>query len=169
MSRPARHADPTRRIGIAILTVSDTRGPESDESGALVQSLAEAAGHRIHARSVVPDDPQAVRERIEGWLSDEECEAILVTGGTGISARDRTCEAVGALLDLRLDGYGEIFRTLSFREIGAKAMLSRAIAGVARRRLLFTMPGSPGAVRLAMESLILPVIGHAVSEANRPT
>lgn len=169
MTGHSRETDLPRSIGVAILTVSDTRAPGTDSGGALARSLAEGAGHRVIGSRIVPDEPDAVRGAIEAWLEDTGCEAILVTGGTGISGRDRTCETVAALIDRRLDGYGEIFRSLSFQQIGARAMLSRAIGGVARNRPVFTMPGSPAAVRLAMEALILPALAHTVAEATRTT
>lgn len=168
MSHP-HHGNSPRGVRVAVLTVSDSRTRDTDESGPLVRALAEAAGHSVIASRIVADAPDAVRTAIEDWLGDVRCEAILITGGTGISARDRTYESVVALLDRRIDGYGELFRSLSFQDIGARAMISRAVGGVARGRPLFTMPGSPAAVRLAMESLILPALGHVVSEATRPT
>jgi len=156
-----------RALGCAVLTISDTRTAETDESGRLTRDLLERAGHRIVHSSIVPDDPARVVVEVSALLLREEVEAVLMNGGTGISPRDRTHDAVSALLESRLDGFGEIFRALSYKEIGAAAMLSRALAGLARGRVLFSMPGSPAAVRLALEKLILPELGHILSEARK--
>jgi len=154
-------------VGLAILTVSDTRTIDTDESGTLIRDLAEKAGHVVHEREIVPDDPARIRETLTALLATRAVQAILVTGGTGISGRDRTHQAIAPLLDAVLPGYGEIFRQLSYQEIGAAAMLSRAVAGVASGKPVFSMPGSARGVRLAMEKLILPEIGHVVAEATR--
>ncbi|HET9481370.1 MAG TPA: molybdenum cofactor biosynthesis protein B [Candidatus Polarisedimenticolia bacterium] len=162
-----REAAP-RSIRVAVLTVSDTRTPDTDESGALIRDLSVGAGHRVVRYEVIPDGTErltlAVREAL-----DAGAEAVLVNGGTGLSGRDRSYEAIASLLDRRIDGFGELFRWLSFRSIGAAAMLSRAVAGLVDGRPVFSMPGSPAAVRLAMEELILPELGHVVNEARRAT
>jgi len=158
-----------RSVRAGILTVSDTRTLADDESGALIRDLAVGAGHQIVEHAVLPDDPDAVRSLLLRWAGDGRFEAFLVCGGTGISGRDRTFEAISGILDRRLDGFGELFRSLSFQQIGAAAMLSRAVAGIISGRPLFSMPGSVGAVRLAMEQLILPELAHVVSEASRKT
>jgi len=158
-----------RAVRLGILTVSDTRTPADDESGALIRDLAVAAGHAVVEHRVLPDEADPVRALLRAWASDDRFEAILVCGGTGISGRDTTFEAVSAILDRRLDGFGELFRALSFQQIGPAAMLSRAVAGILAGRPVFSMPGSPNAVRLAMERLILPELGHVVSEATRRT
>lgn len=165
---PAEHrATAPPQIGCAVLTVSDTRTMADDRGGAeLVQQL-EQAGHTIVDRAIVPDEPTALLAQLKPWLKNDEIAAILLTGGTGISSRDQTCETITGLLTKLLPGYGELFRMLSYQEIGAAAMLSRAVGGVAGRTLLLTMPGSPKAVRLAMEKLIVPEIGHLVREAQR--
>lgn len=160
-------ASAPRRVACAVLTISDTRTPETDESGRLARELLEKAGHRVVHAAILPDEPERVSEALAALLMRSDVEAVLVNGGTGISPRDRTHEAVTALLDRRLDGFGELFRALSYAEIGAAAMLSRAAAGTARGRVLFSMPGSPAAVRLALEKLILPELGHAVGEARK--
>ena len=126
-----------------------------------------AAGHNVLLRQIVPDDPQQIRQLLLELRDRPDLDAILLTGGTGIASRDQTFETVDALLDKRLPGYGELFRMLSFQQIGPAAMLSRAIGGLLGRKILLTMPGSPAAVRLAMERLILPELGHLVREANR--
>jgi len=158
-----------RAIRVGILTVSDTRSVEDDESGALIRDLALGAGHTVVEHRVLPDDADAVRSLLLGWAGDGRFEALLVCGGTGISGRDTTFEAISAILDRRLDGFGELFRALSFQQIGSAAMLSRAVGGIVAGRPIFSMPGSPSAVRLAMEKLILPELGHVVSEAGRKT
>ena len=150
-----------------LLTVSDTRRPDDDASGAAMRELVEAAGHRVHAAAIVPDEPDRVRETVRAWADEPGCDVIVTSGGTGLSARDRTVEALVASFDARIEGFGELFRMLSFQEIGAAAMLSRADAGVVGRALVFLLPGSPAAVRLAMERLILPELAHAVGQLHR--
>jgi molybdopterin adenylyltransferase len=160
------HSAP-RTARVWVLTVSDTRTEADDESGRLCRSLAESAGHQIVGHAILPDDPALVRNRCHALVESGEVDAILVNGGTGIAPRDTTYEAVAGLLAKRLDGFGEIFRVLSFQEIGSKAMASRAVAGLAGRTLLFAMPGSTKAVRLAMEKLIAPELGHLVGEMRK--
>ncbi|HXV76020.1 MAG TPA: MogA/MoaB family molybdenum cofactor biosynthesis protein [Candidatus Polarisedimenticolaceae bacterium] len=158
---------PSIRASVALLTVSDTRTVDTDRSGQLAKRLLEEAGHRSFDYRIVPDEPERVREQIERWLGQDACDAVVVNGGTGIAARDRTYEAVVALLDQRLPGFGELFRALSFVEIGSGAMLSRAVAGVARGRPLFSLPGSPAAVELALRRLIVPELGHLLGELRK--
>lgn len=163
-----RRAARSEEVRCAVVTVSDTRTEEDDRSGKLMQRRLEDAGHEVARYEIVPDDPDRI-----GALLDEIAEegsgvdAALLSGGTGISARDGTYEAVSAKLDKELRGFGELFRVLSHEEIGSAAMLSRATAGVCRERLVFSMPGSTGAVRLAMDKLILPEIEHLVWEVRR--
>ena len=154
-------------IRCAVITVSDTRTPDTDTGGQTVIELLETAGHVVGAREIIPDEPAAMRELLERYRHAPELDAILMTGGTGISRRDQTYETVAELITQPLPGYGELFRMLSFAEIGAAAMLSRATGGLIGRTLLLTMPGSPAAVRLAMTKLILPELGHLVREARR--
>jgi molybdenum cofactor biosynthesis protein B len=148
-----------------IITVSDTRSPNDDRGGPLIRELLEAQGHQINGTLIVRDEKreieEAVRAALEGVLSSE---AIILTGGTGIGERDVTPEAIQPLLTKHLPGFGEVFRVLSYQEIGAATMLSRAFAGVIGRTLIFALPGSPNAVRLAMEKLVVPEIGHLVRE-----
>jgi molybdopterin adenylyltransferase len=158
-----------RSLSVAVITVSDTRTPDTDESGRLIGDLCRAAGHSVALWSVVKDDPDRVRSVVASALERDDVNAVLVDGGTGLSARDRTFEAIAGMLDKRIDGFGELFRALSYAEIGPAAMLSRAVAGLVRRKPVFSMPGSPQAVRLAMEKLILPELGHVVAEAGRIT
>jgi molybdenum cofactor biosynthesis protein B len=153
-----------------VLTVSDTRTLETDKGGALIAELLENAGHFVVERKIVPDDPDAiesaVRTALEGIALEraEEIEAIIVTGGSGVGPRDVTPEALRPLLTKELPGFGEIFRMLSWHEVGAASMLSRAFAGVIERTALFVLPGSTNAVRLAMEKLIAPELGHLLRE-----
>jgi len=154
-------------VGCAVLTVSDTRTVADDRSGATIVDLLSAAGHRIEAREVVRDEPASIEAAVRKLAADERIDAVLVTGGTGIAARDQTPDAICGLLTKELPGYGELFRMLSFQEIGAAAMLSRAVGGLVDRTLVLLMPGSTAAVRLAMEQLILPELGHLVAHAKR--
>jgi len=147
----------------AVVTVSDTRTLDTDASGRAIIELLERAGHRVAERTIVPDDPEKISRVLGHWL-DAEIEAVILTGGTGIAPRDGTVEVVRRVLDVELPGFGEIFRHLSWEQIGAAAFLSRALAGVARGKAVFSLPGSTTAVRLAMESLILPELSHIVSQ-----
>jgi molybdenum cofactor biosynthesis protein B len=161
------HARDGRSAGIGLLTVSDTRTTATDRSGAVARRLFEAAGHRVVVDRILPDEPDRVAELVHEWLGREDCDIVLVSGGTGISARDRTYEAVTRLLDQRLDGFGELFRMLSWQEIGSAAMLSRAVGGIARGKPLFAVPGAPAAVELALARLVLPAIAHLLSELDK--
>ncbi|WP_456424614.1 MogA/MoaB family molybdenum cofactor biosynthesis protein [Rhodocaloribacter sp.] len=152
-------------VRCAVLTVSDTRTEATDKSGALMQSRLVEAGHEVVAYRILPDEPERITALLDAWT--DRAEAILINGGTGISRRDTTYEAVAARLEKTLPGFGELFRMLSFEEIGAGAMLSRAIAGVYRDTLIFSTPGSTGAVRLALDRLILPELNHLVWEIVR--
>lgn len=164
----AQHrADAPQSVGCAVITLSDTRTLETDRGGATIVELLEAAGHRVASREIIPDEPAALRGLIERLVGDESVDAVLLTGGTGISRRDQTYETVSGLLTRVLPGYGELLRMLSFDQVGAAAMLSRAVGGLAGSTVVLTMPGSPAAVRLAMERLILPELGHLVREARR--
>jgi len=145
-----------------VLTVSDTRTPETDTSGAKAKELLEAGGHRVTTYAILPDEPARIRAWIEARLAEPAIQAVIVNGGTGLAPRDTTYEAVVGLLEKRLDGFGELFRMLSFQEIGAAAMLSRAVAGVARGRVLVSVPGSTAAVELALSKLVVPELGHMV-------
>ena len=156
-----------RAVSVAVLTVSDTRTEATDQSGALIRTLCAGAGHPVTQYRLTPDEPDQVRAAVEQLVSRPDVQAVLINGGTGISGRDRTFEAISALFERRIDGFGELFRALSYQEIGAAAMMSRASAGLVRGRPVFSMPGSTAAVRLAMEKLILPELGHAVAEAQK--
>jgi molybdenum cofactor biosynthesis protein B len=152
-------------VRCAVLTISDTRKPETDVSGRTIVELLEADGHVVAKRQILRDEPKDVHDAVIAQLGG--VDVIITTGGTGITSRDSTYEAVVSLFEKRLDGFGEIFRMLSYGEIGSAAMLSRACAGVARGTAVFILPGSENAVRLALTKLILPEIGHVVRELRR--
>jgi molybdopterin adenylyltransferase len=154
-------------IRCAVLTVSDTRSPETDTSGGLIRETLGLAGHKVVAYEIVPDEPDRIREMLTEWIARDDIQAILSNGGTGIAARDTTYDAITGLLDKRIDGFGELFRMLSWQVIGAAAMLSRAVAGVAGGTLVVAMPGSTAAVRLALTKLIVPELGHLVYEIGK--
>ena len=154
-------------VGCYVLTVSDTRTPETDTSGRAIRELLEAAGHVVTGHAIVRDEPQQVTALVTTALEDERTQAIITTGGTGITSRDGTFEAVDRLFEKRLDGFGELFRMLSFEEIGSAAMMSRATAGTAKGKAIFVLPGSQNAVRLAMTRLIVPELPHVVQQLGR--
>jgi len=162
MVEHAHHGKEKRAVGCAIVTVSDTRTPETDASGTCVRALLEEAGHRVVAYAILPDEPGRIRAHLEELLALPGVEAVIVNGGTGLAPRDTTYEAITALLEKRQDGFGELFRMLSYRQVGAAAMLSRAAAGVACERVIVSLPGAPAAVELAMRELLLPELGHMV-------
>ena len=150
-----------------ILTVSDTRTPDTDTSGRAILELLEAAGHVVIDYAIVKDEPAQVTSAVRAQLADPGVDVIITTGGTGISSRDGTFEAIDTLFEKRLDGFGELFRMLSFPEIHAAAMLSRATAGTIGRKAIFVLPGAENAVRLAMTQLILPELGHVVQQLRK--
>lgn len=152
---------------VFVLTVSDTRDERTDTSGPAIVRLLEEAGHTVTGRQIVRDEPAEVQRILRHQLAEPDADVIITTGGTGISSRDTTYEAVATLLQKRLDGFGELFRTISYQEIGSAAMLSRACAGIAGGKVLFVLPGSENAVRLAMTRLILPEVGHVLREIAR--
>ena len=154
-------------VACAVVTISDTRTIETDKSGPLIVELLQAAGHRVVDRAIVPDEPERIRSLVSGYRLRGDVQAVLLTGGTGISPRDQTFETTTAMLTKLLPGYGELFRMLSYQEIGAAALLSRAVGGLLDNMAVLTMPGSSAAVRLAMEKLILPELGHIVREATK--
>ena len=156
-----------QQIRCVLITVSDTRTVENDTGGETVLQWLAQAEHVVVDREIVPDDPQRMRVLLNQVTQREDVDAILMTGGTGITQRDQTFETVTQMLTKILPGYGELFRWLSYQEIGAAAMLSRATGGLLGDKVLLTMPGSPAAVRLAMEKLILPELPHLVREAKR--
>jgi len=154
-------------VGCYVLTVSDTRTEATDTSGRAIVTLLAGAGHRIAGYTIIKDDLDLVRSAVERQLANPEVQAIITTGGTGITSRDSTYEAVSGMLHKRLDGFGELFRMISYEQIGAAAMMTRACAGLVSGRIVVSLPGSEAAVRLAMERLILPELGHLVQQAER--
>ncbi|OGK98342.1 MAG: molybdenum cofactor biosynthesis protein [Candidatus Rokubacteria bacterium RIFCSPHIGHO2_12_FULL_73_22] len=167
-STPREHrAQAPRSIGCFVLTISDTKTPETDSSGGLIKKLLLTAGHQIIGATIVRDEPADVARVVREACADPAVQAVIATGGTGITSRDSTFEAIEALLEKRLPGFGELFRMLSFPEVGAAAMLSRAQMGIHARRIIVSLPGSPNACRLALEKLLLPELPHLVREASR--
>lgn len=154
-------------VSCAVVTVSDTRTLDTDTGGRTIIDLLAAAGHRTVERKIIRDDPEQMRPLLVELAGRTDVDVVLLTGGTGLGSRDQTFETVAALLTKPLPGYGELFRMLSYQEIGAAAMLSRAVGGLLDRTVVLTMPGSPAGVRLAMEKLIVPELGHLVREARR--
>ena len=150
-----------------VITCSDTRTSDTDTSGQLIQNLLKEQGHTVAAYHLVKDEPSEIKAKITAALTNKKIQAIIINGGTGISKRDSTFEAVDAMLEKRLVGFGEVFRYLTYQEIGSPAIMSRATAGIIKGRVLFSTPGSENAVRLAMEKLILPELGHLVKELRK--
>ena len=167
MSHLAHKEAAPKRTRCFVVTVSDTRTDKTDRGGNAIVDLLRQQGHEVSGKTIVPDDADKVREAIESHITQPETDVVISTGGTGISRRDGTYEVVSTLLDKRIDGFGELFRALSYEEIGPAAMLSRACAGIAHGTIIISVPGSEHAVRLAMTKLILPEIGHLVREARR--
>jgi molybdenum cofactor biosynthesis protein B len=160
-------AQAPRSVRCFVITVSDTRTEATDTSGRAIATLLEASGHAVAGRAIVKDDPELVRGTIERQLANPDVQAIITTGGTGITSRDSTYEAIDTLLQKRLDGFGELFRMLSYEQIGSAAMMSRACAGLVAGRIVVSLPGSEAAVRLAMERLLIPELGHLVQQASK--
>jgi len=154
-------------IPVAVLTVSDTRTRDNDESGKLIGALLLGKGHLVYLYDIVKDEPLAIAAFIDRLASEKKARVLLITGGTGMSRRDGTFEVLEKKITKTLPGFGELFRSLSFAEIGAAAMLSRATAGLVQDLAVFSMPGSVNAVRLAMEKLILPELAHLVREIQK--
>jgi molybdenum cofactor biosynthesis protein B len=152
-------------LRVALVTASDSRTPDTNEGGRVLRQLIEEAGFTVASEILLTEEPAALRDAVARLTG--ESDAVIVTGGTGIGPRDRTPDAVGALFERRLPGFGELFRMLSFQEIGAAAMLSRADAGVVGRAIVFLLPGSPAAVELAVRRLIAPELAHAVGQLRR--
>lgn len=154
-------------ISVALVTVSDTRTPDTDENGIYLRNEFEGRGHLVAGYAIVKDEPDQVEQVLEQMVSIPAVRLILFNGGTGIAPRDTTYDVIARKLEKTLPGFGEIFRMLSYQQVGAAAMLSRATAGVYQHKLVFSMPGSPKAVRLAVESLILPELNHLAWEVVR--
>jgi molybdopterin adenylyltransferase len=152
-------------INCAVITISDTRTPDTDRSGELINQLLRSAGHHICTYQIIPDEPDQIRAQLDLAIDHvPPIQAIIFNGGTGISPRDHTYDAIASSLTKTLPGFGEIFRSLSYQEIGSRAISSRAIAGVYQQLLVFSLPGSSGAVKLGLEQLILPELVHLVTQ-----
>lgn len=162
MPAPQHRHKVVESVACAVVTVSDTRTAETDAGGRLIQDLLTTAGHSVHNYLIVRDDHRQVRAVLIAFRDAPGCQAVLISGGTGLGRRDVTCEVLDGLLDKRLDGFGELFRMRSYEQIGPAAMLSRAVAGSMRDTAVFAMPGSENAVQLAMTELVLPELGHVV-------
>jgi len=167
MSQAEHKARAPSSVRCVIVTISDTRTEETDTSGRAIAELLTAAGHAVAGRAIVKDDADLVRGTIERHLASADVQVVITTGGTGITSRDSTYEAVSGLLQKRLDGFGELFRMLSFEQIGSAAIMSRACAGLVAGRIVILLPGSEAAVRLAMERLVIPELGHLVQQASK--
>lgn len=154
-------------IGCVVITCSDTRTSETDTSGYRIMHMLKDAGHSVVAYQLVKDEPKKITAAVKKAVQNKKVQAIIINGGTGISRRDSTFEAVDAMLEKRLDGFGEVFRYLTYQKIGSPAIMSRATAGIIKGRVLISTPGSENAVRLAMEKLILPELGHLVKELTK--
>ena len=159
-------ASPTN-VTYALITISDSRTEQDDESGKLYKEQLSKNGHRILAYALLKNDPVAIRQKITELLKLKGLQVIITSGGTGLSHRDVTVETVTPLLEKKLDGFGELFRYLSYQEIGTSSIMSRAVAGVTNGKVIISLPGSLGATKLAIEKIILPEIGHMVREATR--
>lgn len=150
-------------LNCAVITISDTRTGETDSSGKAIQALLTKAGHRVPVYTILPDEPSTIKDNLVELGDRTDLDVIIFNGGTGIGRRDTTYEAICSLLSKTLPGFGELFRFLSYEEIGSRAMTSRAVAGVYRRKLVFSVPGSTNAVKLAMDKLIIPELTHLVN------
>jgi molybdopterin adenylyltransferase len=162
------HPDsPGMTVTCAVVTVSDTRSSETDKSGQLIQQLLLDANHAVAAYTIIKDEPAQIQGQLELLGMRTDLDAVIFNGGTGIASRDTTYDAIENLLEKILLGFGEIFRFLSYQEIGSRAIASRAVAGVYQNKLIFSLPGSSNAVRLAMEKLILPELSHLVKQMRQ--
>jgi molybdenum cofactor biosynthesis protein B len=153
-------------LNVAVLTVSDSRTEADDKSGALLKAKAEAAGHQVVAKEIVRDDVYQMRAVFSRWIADPEIQVVLTTGGTGITGRDSTPEAIAPLLDKQIEGFGELFRTVSFEEIGTSTVQSRAVAGLANGTFIFCLPGSSGACSTAWDRILEPQLDHRTRPCN---
>ncbi|MFZ5861584.1 MAG: MogA/MoaB family molybdenum cofactor biosynthesis protein [Nitrospirota bacterium] len=167
MGHAEHRAAAPKEVACYVVTCSDTRTQADDRSGNVIRELLKAHDHRITGSTIVKDDPNSIRDVLDRVGGDAYTQAIILTGGTGLTSRDSTFEVIDQLLEKRIDGFGELFRALSFQTIGPAAMLSRATAGLFQGKAMFSLPGSESAVRLAMEKLILPELGHVVWLAGR--
>ncbi len=164
------HPDPAKMtVNCAVITVSDTRSPETDRSGQMIEQLLLGIGHTVGAYSILKDEPVEIRASLAALGERSDLDVVIFNGGTGIAPRDTTYDAIESLLEKTLPGFGELFRYLSYQEIGSRAIASRAIAGVYRSKLVFSLPGSTNAVKLAVERLILPELAHLVGQLRTAT
>jgi len=162
------HPDLTKiTVNCAVITISDTRSSETDRSGQLIQQLLLDAGHLVSVYTILKDEPAQIQAHLEALGERSDVDALIFNGGTGIASRDTTYEALESLLEKTLPGFGEVFRFLSYQEIGSRAIASRAVAGVYKMKLVFSIPGSTGAVKLAVQKLILPELIHLVTQLSR--
>ncbi len=162
---PQPHPDSTQiAVNCAVITVSDTRSQETDKSGQIIKQLLVDAGHQVIDYTIVKDEPEQIRAQMEVWGKRADLDAVILNGGTGIAPRDTTYDAIASILEKTLPGFGELFRYLSYQEIGSRAIASRAIAGIYQGKLVFSLPGSSNAVKLAVSQLILPELVHLVTQ-----
>lgn len=165
---PQPHPDAAAiAVNCGIVTVSDTRSPETDRSGQLIQQLLIDAGHTVGVYTILKDEPAQIQAHLESLGKSSEIEAVIFNGGTGIAPRDNTYDALLSLLEKTLPGFGEVFRFLSYQEIGSRVIASRAVAGVYQGKLIFSIPGSTGAVKLALQQLILPELVHLITQLGK--
>lgn len=151
-------------VNCAVITVSDTRSPQTDKSGQLIQQLLLEAGHAVNVYTILKDEPEQIQSQLQALGERSDVDAVIFNGGTGIAPRDTTYDALERLLEKTLPGFGEVFRFLSYQEIGSRAIASRAVAGVYQAKLVFSIPGSTGAVKLAIKKMILPEITHLITQ-----
>lgn len=168
MGLEAHRSESPAAIGFAVITISDTRSGAEDRGGAFLVARLEAAGQRVAHREIVRDEPEEIRSAVLRAVALAEVELVLTTGGTGIAPRDVTFDTLRAMLDSEIPGFGELFRSLSYREIGSAAILSRALGGVLQRKVVLALPGSPKALELAMDAIVLREAGHLVSQVRGP-
>lgn len=168
LSAPHEHKEHApRQAGCVVITCSDTRTPQSDTSGYRIMHMLRDAGHSVLSYLIVKDEPSKIKAAIKKAVANKKVQAIIINGGTGIAKRDSTFEAIEDLLEKRLDGFGEVFRALTYQEIGSPAIMTRATAGTYKGRIIFSTPGSENAVKLAMEKLILPELGHILQQLSK--
>jgi len=166
MSLETHRRESPQRIRFAVLTISDTRDVQSDLGGAYIVERIEAAGHAVVRRSIQRDEPQEISAALRAAAADPTCDLVLTTGGTGIAPRDHTYSTLRGIFESEIPGFGELFRQLSYEQIGPAAILSRAIGGLLGGKVVLSLPGSPKALRLAMDAIILPEAGHLVGQTR---
>ncbi len=168
MSAHVEHkAQAPTKIGCAVITCSDTRTPETDTSGYRIMNMLKEAGHGVLSYQLIKDEPKKIKAAVKKTAKNKRIQAVVINGGTGIAKRDSTFEAIDGMLEKRLEGFGEVFRYLTYQEIGSPAIMTRATAGTYKGKILFSTPGSENAVRLAMDKLILPELGHIIRELTK--